>query len=76
MKLFSPSGALARRSLHKLFKPSAGGGGSLPTPIRDGAAPGDPERLRQLSRRQGGAADIVTGSYGAAGASGKSTLGN
>jgi hypothetical protein len=48
----------------------------LPTPTRDDAA-ADADKRLELARRRGGAADILTGSYGAeAGQGGKTTLGS
>lgn len=48
----------------------------LPTPTRDDAR-SEAERRLELARRRGGAADIVTGAYGAeAPAGGKTTLGS
>lgn len=48
----------------------------LPTATRDDAR-SEAEKRNELARRRGGAADIVTGSYGAATpAGGKTTLGS
>lgn len=47
-----------------------------PIPTRDDARDAA-DRATELARRRGGAADIVTGAYGAeAGAGGKTTLGS
>lgn len=80
MGLLSAVGGLVGYGLSKLLKPkkSATSPAALPPVTRDSVRE-DADRRDALRRRRGGAADMVTGNYGAeasAAAVGKQTLGS